>query len=744
MLVVLATAVVAAETTLAFASGPVIWMQAGRADFLQGEPISTAITDAGELRLPPELDAVFDSDEPSIWSVVAASDGTVYVGAGDEGQVFRVSATGESDLFFDSGEVSAQALAWGPDDHLYVATGPRGAVYRLAPSYQHDSNAGTGTSPWFDPGAEYIWDLAFDRAGRLFVATGTEGKIFRVESNTSGGAGELFYDSTERHTTALAIDLDGSLIVGTEDGGQVYRLDESGDVFVLFDSPFAEITSLAVADVGVYVGAFGGSAAAAGGGSQAASVPAASGAPPAGVTSSTRVSIAARASASTSGDASGAAGAVFLVHRDGYVEELLSSDSDGIYALFAGVDSVVAGTGPDGRILRVTAGGEMSLLGKIDAEQIVAFAASGVDTTYVATSNLGRLYRMTPQFRANGEYLSQVKDTGATSRWGTLRWRATEPPGTALNISTRSGNTDTPNDTWSDWSAAYETATGSVITSPPARYVQWRARLTTDDPRLTPTLHRVDLVYVPRNRGPQIDELRVHPAGVVYRVTNVDDGLPFAQVPAVVERELRESGGAGGGNGANTFLGRPLYVSGRRSFSWKASDADGDDLSYSLAFRGEGEATWKPLEEKLSETLYTLETNRLPDGMYVVRLTVTDQASNPEDEARHANVSSAAFMIDNTPPTVTELTATAVLTTAIHYEIRGVASDGTSLIRKLEYSVDGAPWRTVVPADGVADAGREEIRFDVAAVSAGEHVIVVRAVDTALNHGAGKVVFAVE
>ena len=234
MLVVLATAVVAAETTLAFASGPVIWMQAGRADFLQGEPISTAITDAGELRLPPELDAVFDSDEPSIWSVVAASDGTVYVGAGDEGQVFRVSATGESDLFFDSGEVSAQALAWGPDDHLYVATGPRGAVYRLAPSYQHDSNAGTGTSPWFDPGAEYIWDLAFDRAGRLFVATGTEGKIFRVESNTSGGAGELFYDSTERHTTALAIDLDGSLIVGTEDGGQVYRLDESGDVFVLF------------------------------------------------------------------------------------------------------------------------------------------------------------------------------------------------------------------------------------------------------------------------------------------------------------------------------------------------------------------------------------------------------------------------------------------------------------------------------------------------------------------------------
>ncbi len=47
----------------------------------------------------------------------------------------------------------------------------------------------------------------------------------------------------------------------------------------------------------------------------------------------------------------------------------------------------------------------------------------------------------------------------------------------AIEVFTRSGNTETPDETWSPWSAAYTAPSGSPITSPKARYLQWRVAL---------------------------------------------------------------------------------------------------------------------------------------------------------------------------------------------------------------------------------------------------------------------------
>ena len=38
------------------------------------------------------------------------------------------------------------------------------------------------------------------------------------------------------------------------------------------------------------------------------------------------------------------------------------------------------------------------------------------------------------------------------STWGTLSWRATAPTGNQIEVYTRSGNTETPDETWSAWS----------------------------------------------------------------------------------------------------------------------------------------------------------------------------------------------------------------------------------------------------------------------------------------------------
>ena len=78
--------------------------------------------------------------------------------------------------------------------------------------------------------------------------------------------------------------------------------------------------------------------------------------------------------------------------------------------------------------------------------------------------------------------------------WGTMSLaRARRPPGRESSCRTRSGNTRTPDEAWSDWSAPYTNAEGSPITSPKARYLQWRAVLTGkgDSPVLTSVTRRV-------------------------------------------------------------------------------------------------------------------------------------------------------------------------------------------------------------------------------------------------------------
>lgn len=86
---------------------------------------------------------------------------------------------------------------------------------------------------------------------------------------------------------------------------------------------------------------------------------------------------------------------------------------------------------------------------------------------------------------SQGIFESRVFDAGGASAWGNVWWNATLPAGSAISIATRSGRTPSVDGTWSPWSAPYP-ASGRPIVSPSARYLQYRATLTTTaaSPRL--------------------------------------------------------------------------------------------------------------------------------------------------------------------------------------------------------------------------------------------------------------------
>ncbi|WP_255436511.1 N,N-dimethylformamidase beta subunit family domain-containing protein [Tessaracoccus sp. MC1756] len=98
---------------------------------------------------------------------------------------------------------------------------------------------------------------------------------------------------------------------------------------------------------------------------------------------------------------------------------------------------------------------------------------------------------MWPPYVTNGVFESRIHDAGAVVTWGTLDYDATLPLGTSLNLEVRTGNTATPDGTWTQYAPV---ADGAAVAQA-GRYLQYRATLATTDVNATPVLRSVNLPY---------------------------------------------------------------------------------------------------------------------------------------------------------------------------------------------------------------------------------------------------------
>src|SRR6185436_9328724 len=172
----------------------------------------------------------------------------------------------------------------------------------------------------------------------------------------------------------------------------------------------------------------------------------------------------------------------------------------------------------------------------------------------IATSNPGRLLRLSTSRADRGTYTSDVRDAQTVAMWGTIKWQEGSTGG-RIEISTRSGNTRTPDETWSDWTTPYSDRDGSPITSPRARYLQWRAVLIAQRGE-SPFLTSVTAAYLPRNLRPRVTSITIHPPGTVFQ-------RPFPTDPEIAgfEGDLpeRRAAAAQGSTASPPSLGRRAY-----------------------------------------------------------------------------------------------------------------------------------------------------------------------------------------
>ena len=100
--------------------------------------------------------------------------------------------------------------------------------------------------------------------------------------------------------------------------------------------------------------------------------------------------------------------------------------------------------------------------------------------------------RMSP-YPESCTYQSRVLDAGdSTAHWVSLNWIGRQPVSTTVVFGTRTGNSASPDGSWSGWTGV----NGSTIGSPNGRYIQYQVQLTTTTDLVnTPAVESVALAY---------------------------------------------------------------------------------------------------------------------------------------------------------------------------------------------------------------------------------------------------------
>jgi len=722
------------------------WRQSTYDEFQKGTAKGVAVRSDGHLELAPKFTLLADADASYLWSLKTDANGVLYAGGGSPAKVFRFEGSGKPKTVFESTDLLVQSIAFDSSGTLFVGTSPDGKVYKVSASGEK--------SVFFDPKTKYIWDLAFGADGTLYVATGDKGQIYGV---TPDGKSELFYASDEAHIKVLGFDGKGNLLAGTEPNGRILRITKNAkkntdsvtaNGFVIYETAKREVTSLATtADGALYVSAIGEKS------RLGANAPSAVITTSQGTTTITNVgSAGGQGAAPFLAFPQAISSSIYRIAADGAPEEIWSSRDEIVYALGLNSDGrLLAGTGNTGALLVIDGRGVYAQLAKSGSSQITGIARTSGGKVYLCTANPGKVFSLGPEYEAEGTFESQTLDAKLFSQWGRMDWwgppaanaavsNGKESKEPRLEFFVRSGNTEDPGKEWSPWFGPYATP-GTQIEAPPARFLQWKAVI--HDGRPGDGIDWVSVAYLPKNVAPVIDGIAMQDPGVRIQTQVVITGQPGTV--ALKQPSSPSPSGTIITTTTTKFEQPPqgLLQKGYASVLWTAHDDNDDDLRYAVYFRGENQRDWLLLKDELDQKYYSWDTTTMPDGAYYLKIVASDAPSNPPNGALKTGRESERFVIDNTPPVIQKLEASATGMNAdrskgVSYDFSFTAVDATSAIERAQYSVDGGEWIQLAPAQGISDNKTENYAFTVRGLAPGEHTIAVRAYDHFDNVGAGK------
>ena len=677
-----------------------IWEQSDQSEFERGTRKGLSVRSDGRVMLAPAFKELDSTSVPYLWTLAQNSKGTIfYAGGAPTGataKVFALPHAGKPKVLAELPGLEVHVLAVDAQDRVYAAVLPDAKIYRLDPNGK--------AQIFFDPKCKYIWAMAFDHAGNLFVATGDSGLIYKV---TPDGKGTKFFDTQETHARSMTIDESGNLIVGTEPGGLILRISPVGKSFVLYQASKREVTAIAEKGGVIYAAAIGNKPSGLSVGGAAPVLPAAQ-APVTG-TGAARAATQPPGLGPAIGSLTASIGGgsdLYSIQKDGFAERIWNSPTDLVYALtFDSAGKPLLGTGNKGVIYRIDSDHLSTDLLTAPPTQVTSFLQGRDGIIYATTGNVGNLYSIGPSLEQTGTLESEVLDTSEFAYWGKAHLTSNLHDGT-IALATRSGNVNNPLNSWSEWSNVATSETGGSVTSPAARFLQYRLTLhrSDNDPN-SPELSMVDIPFLPKNVAPKVQQVetapfnyREAPSNATLERTVTSSGSPVTlSLPPVGQRRSNPSTISVEPGGSATLQYSKGFVTAR----WNATDANGDSLTFKVEIRPQSSNQWQLLKDNLQDRFHAFDSAAFPDGRYVLRVTASDSPANTPANSLSSTLESDPFIVDNTPPSVTGLD---IQKNGFDRTVKFSAVDALSWIDKAEYSVNGGEWTVLQPDGRVTDS----------------------------------------
>ncbi|MGB9005740.1 MAG: hypothetical protein WCB96_08460 [Candidatus Aminicenantales bacterium] len=697
---------------------PQQWSLTDGSDFWKGKFSGVASGVEGPLFLAAREEKKEGPAEEFYLSLAEARDGTLYLGTGHGGKIYRLAKDAPPELYFQAPEMDVTCLALDEQGLLYAGTSPNGRIYKITAKNKGET--------FFNPDEKYIWDLLPGPGGKMLAAVGEGGAVYEISSL---GEGRALLKVNQSHILCLARQANGDLLAGSAGNGLLYRLSSSGKASVLAEPSFEEVKGIALDGQGnIYLAACG--------------TPVKAKKDEADKADSTAAAVeitvtADRASAGQKAAASASPSALIQVSGEGLTKKLWSSEDELIYDLVwdEAQKKIVFGTGGQGRLYAVDTAGQASLIVQKSSEQVSRLVPSA-GKTYVLSNNPARLDILLSEQRMEGEYLSPVLDAKTLSSWGRIVWEGELPSGTTLQLQTRSGNSNEPSSTWSEWSPPYQKAEGEQILSPKARYLQFRALFKTNSGRLSPKLSKVELYYLQVNMAPVMDKLVFLEPNEVYLKPPGSKDVIWGRPESLESRVKAEDDE----DDPLKLLAsiKKSKAQGYRTLVWGADDENEDNLVYSIFARREDESQWRLLEKDWPEQIYAIDTVSLPDGIYVFKVVASDRLSNPPGSALQGEKVSRRLTIDNTAPLLKNVQVTK---DGAKLKVGFQAEDALSPILEARVLVRPSAWQEVFPSDGICDSNKESFSFSLDHPAGADNLITIMVKDAHNNRAVFRQIF---
>jgi len=670
------------------------WVIDTAQELLEGRGDNVEVTSDGLLRVVAGWKEGPSFDEPVVMAAAPTADGALIVGTGHPARLYEVRG-GSSRLLAEVPAEQITALLIEDDGGVLVAAVAPGVLYRW------DGVTLSSVGHLKDGG---IWDLAYF-GGRVVAAGGSPATVYRLDDRGLVRWVEL----PDVHASCLEAHGD-QLLVGTSDKGLILSIDREGRVGIVADSPFTEISDIAVGDGAVWATALVGEPV------TTTNKPKKNGAQEENGEVSAEVTVTTELKLPTVNGKTATSevirltpeGGLLSVHR--FLKEVASAIAwDG--------EGMLVGTGYEGEVWRFVEDGG-ARLATVDAVQVVGIVDGGAA---LLTQGPGRVLWRSRDDDVTGRFRSPAQQFNQPVRFGEYR---IDPPADSLRIRFRSGISAKPDDTWLEWTDWMAAPLGRV-SLPTASSLQWELEIPAADGE-SPSVDRVEVAVVEVNLPPRITELKVEEPGVVFLAAPPSAGPVIEAVHpdlngifTVIDEAMRKN--------SKSTKGKKYYRAGFRTVSWKATDDNKDPLRFRLEVENRDGFRFE-VRDRITGTQLGVDTSALPDGVYRFQLTASDAPRNPAS-ALDTDRGSRWFVVDNTPPVVRIERSGDIWAATV--------SDALSPIVRAEWSRDGESWQALAPADGLLDGRDESFEFPAAA---GRHMVVVRVVDRQHNRSTASAV----